>query len=145
MAKGGPVSDKPARKQAQRTDFYGDLLPEGAVARLGSTRFRHAGLSDYVCLPGSKTVLTSGNDRVLRLWDLASGRLVSARPLQGKASPGYGVTLSPDGKLLTAFDKGRIVVWEVATGKELKSLPAPKTAWEAQRMTILRVFCRPSR
>ncbi|HKB37981.1 MAG TPA: hypothetical protein VKD72_16155, partial [Gemmataceae bacterium] len=94
---------------------------------LGSTRFRHAGLRDYVCLSGSKTVLTAGNDRVLRLWDLASGRLLSARPLQGKTGPGHDVTLSPDGRLLAAIDKGRIIIWEVASGKELKALPAPKS------------------
>ena len=67
----GPAvgSAGPAEKgPVPRADLYGDPLPEGAVARMGSVRFRHAGLSDYVFLPGGKTVLTSGSDRVLRFW-----------------------------------------------------------------------------
>src|SRR5262249_56627942 len=65
----GPPKPTPA----SRTDLYGDPLPDGAVVRFGSVRFRHAELSVYVCLPGGKTVLTAGSDRVLRFWDLASG------------------------------------------------------------------------
>jgi WD40 repeat protein len=111
---------------APRVDLYGDPLPEGAVARLGSVRFRHAGLSDYVFLPDGKTVLTSGSDRVLRFWDVGTGRQVRSVKLQGTAGPGRCVTLSPDGKMLAAHHGGNIVLWEVESGKELKTLPAPK-------------------
>src|SRR5205807_1223101 len=98
-------------------------LPAGAVMRLGSVRLRHAGLSDFVLLPGGKTVLTSGSDRVLRFWDAATGRQVRAVRLQGTAGPGRCVTLSPDGKTLAAQVGARLVVWEVDSGKELKTLP----------------------
>jgi hypothetical protein len=104
----------------------GEPLPDGVVARLGDTRFRHASLSEYVCLSDNKTVLTAGTDRVLRFWDLASGRQVRSVTLQGKAGPGALVTLSPDGKTLTAVDRGKLVFWEVESGKEIKTLPAPK-------------------
>jgi WD40 repeat protein len=87
---------------------------------------RHAGLSDYVCLADGKTLLTSGSDRVLRFWDVATGRQTRTVKLQGKAGPGRLVTLSPDGKLLAAQDNGVLVLWEVDSGKELKTLPAPK-------------------
>jgi RNA polymerase sigma factor (sigma-70 family) len=107
-------------------DLIGDPLPPGAIVRLGSTRLRHAGLSDYVFLPGSKMALTSGSDRVLRFWDLASGRQVRAVTLQGKAGPGQLVTLSPDGKTLLAVDGGKLVFWEVESGKEIRTLPVPK-------------------
>src|SRR5262245_11072430 len=111
-----------------RADLYGDPLPDGAVARLGSVRLRHAGLSDYVFLDGGKTVLTSGSDRVLRFWDVASGRQTREVKLQGTAGPGRCVTLSPDGKTLAAHDpvKGIVFLWEVDTGKHLKELPTPK-------------------
>ena len=69
-----PFETITASAEPPRTDLYGDPLPDGAVARLGSVRLRHAGLSDYICLPDGKTVLTAGNDRVLRFWDLATGR-----------------------------------------------------------------------
>src|SRR5262249_31245734 len=110
-----------------RRDLYGDPLPAGALVRLGSVRLRHAGLSDYVCLPDGKTVLTAGSDRVLRFWDLASGRQVRSVRLQGTATSMLAVVaLSPDGKTLAAHDRGRLVFWEVASGTEIRSLPGPK-------------------
>src|SRR5262245_41248973 len=115
-----------AAPPAPRADRYGDPLPEGAVARLGSVRLRHAGRPDHACLPGGKTVLTAGSDRMLRFWDLASGRQVRAVQLRGKAGPGHCVTLSPDCKTLVAHDGGQLVFWEVASGKEIKTLPAPR-------------------
>jgi WD40 repeat protein len=69
-----------------------------------------------------------GGDRVLRSWDLASGRQSGAVKLQGTASPGTCVTFSPDGNKLAAFDQQqqKVVLWEVASGKELKTRPGPK-------------------
>jgi WD40 repeat protein len=125
------VGAGPAEKgPAPRLDLYGDPLPEGAVARLGSLQFRHAGLSsDYVFLAGGKTVLTAGSDRVLRFWDVPTGRQVRGVKLQ-KAGPGLGhpLTLSPDGKLLAAIEKSELVLWEVDSGKELQRLPGPKAS-----------------
>jgi RNA polymerase sigma factor (sigma-70 family) len=110
-----------------RLDRFGDPLPDGAVARLGSARLRHAELASYVCLPGGKVVLTAGTDGVLRFWDLATGRQVRVRPLEGKNGPGEVLTLSPDGKTLAAVHQGKLVFWEVESGKEVKVLPAPKS------------------
>jgi WD40 repeat protein len=124
-----PFQTATASADSPRTDLYGDPLPDGAVARMGSVRLRHAGLSDYVCLPDGKTVLTTGNDRVLRFWDLATGRPTRTVRLQGKAGPGRRVTLSPDGTLLAAVDRtADIAIWEVASGKELKMLPGPRAS-----------------
>lgn len=107
-------------------DLFGDALPPGAVARMGSVRLRHARMSDYVWLADSKTVLSSGGDRVLRYWDAGSGKEIRNVALQGKQGPGRAVTLSPDGKVLAAVERGSLHVWEVETGKHLKTLPAPK-------------------
>ncbi len=121
----GPNPDEDRRP---RSDLYGDPLPDGAVARMGSARFRHAGLSDYVFLNGGKTLLTAGGDRALRFWDADTGRPTRVVKLQGTAGPGSAVTLSPDGKTLAAHDKDNIVLWDVDSGKEVKTLPGPKTA-----------------
>src|SRR5205807_2168413 len=121
----------PKAVPAPRTDLYGDPLPDGALARLGSVRLRHAGLSDFVVLPGGRTVLSTGGDRVLRFWDLATGRQERAVKLGGTASPARCATLAPDGKTLVAFDRDRLVFWEVDSGKEVKTLPGPRAnlAW----------------
>jgi WD40 repeat protein len=113
----------PSSAKPQKLDLYGDPLPPGAIARIGSIRLRHAGLSDLVYLPDGKTILSAGSDRVLRWWDLATGKPMRTVNLQGDSGPGFCQTLSPDGKTLVAQDGQALVFWECATGKELKKLP----------------------
>lgn len=112
-------------KPEARLDLYGDPLPPGAVARIGSIRLRHAALSDLIYLPDGKMILSVGGDRILRYWDIATGKPVRTTNLQGTSGPGTCVTLSPDGKTLVAQENQNLVFWEVATGKELKKLPIP--------------------
>jgi WD40 repeat protein len=122
---GAAADEGPKNEPAPRADLYGDALPDGAVARFGSIRLRHAGLSDFVFLPGGKTILSSGSDRILRFWDMVDGRQVRTVPLQGTMGPGRTVTLSPDGKTLAAVDNEKLVFWDVESGKEIKTLPVP--------------------
>jgi hypothetical protein len=52
------------------TDQHGDPLPEGALARLGTLRLRPGQPRvAFAVSPDSRT-LASGEERVLRLWDL---------------------------------------------------------------------------
>lgn len=120
-----PAADRQDSGTAQTTklDVYGDPLPSGAIARIGSIRLRHAGLSDLVNLPDGKTILSAGSDRVLRWWDQPTGKPLRTVKLQGEGGPGYCQTLSPNGKWLVAQDAQNLVFWEVATGKEVKRLP----------------------
>jgi WD40 repeat protein len=84
------------------TDLYGDPLPAGAVARLGTTRFRLREVStwfrdEFAFLPGDKTLLTVGGTEV-RVWDVATRRVVrefSTHPLTIEDS-----ALTPDRKRL---------------------------------------------
>ncbi len=109
-----------------RLDFHGDPLPDGAVARLGSVRLRHAGLSDFALLDGGKRAVTAGSDRVLRFWDLGSGRQLRSTRLQGRAGPGTVLAFSPDGKALAADTEDKVVLWDVDSGKEARTWPKPK-------------------
>jgi WD40 repeat protein len=85
-----------------------------------------------VVSPDGKTVASVADDMVCRLWDVDSGKLV--RELRGHKeqtphhfpSMLYACAFSRDGKYLASGDKvGHVVVWEVATGKELASLETP--------------------
>jgi WD40 repeat protein len=71
-----------ATKSKPATDRYGDPLPDGALARLGTTRLRHGGNVTFVAFgPDGRTLITAAADNV-RIWDLASGREIRrfARP-----------------------------------------------------------------
>lgn len=114
-----------AKSPATRTDLYGEPLPEGALVRMGSTQLRHAGQSDFVVLPDNKTILTAGG-RVVRFWDIASGRLVREVRLQGPFSPGRSATPSADGKILAGLDQNQLVFWDIDSGKQIKTVPGPE-------------------
>src|SRR5262249_29757588 len=100
-----------------RADDGPDELPAGAVARLGSTRFRHpGGINAMVLPPDGKAVLTAGGDGTVRVWDVSTGK--ELRRFGAFRSAVQSIALSPDGKRLVVNSIGT-AVFEVATGKEL--------------------------
>jgi RNA polymerase sigma factor (sigma-70 family) len=82
------TQEPPKGQAAARTpavDRYGDPLPKGAIARLGTTRFRHQGVSNHTggrafLTPDGKTLVIAGAERDARVWDLATGREVRCEP-----------------------------------------------------------------
>src|SRR5207253_2167368 len=61
-----------------------------SVARLGSTRLRHAWLSEATFTPDGKAVLSAGCDGRVRAWGVANGDLLWTKKLQ--AADGLGLT-----------------------------------------------------
>jgi WD40 repeat protein len=77
--------------------------------------------------PDGKLLATCGYDRLIKLWDTATGK--EARTLKDHSDSVYGVAFSPDGKLLVSGAADRAVkVWDVATGTRLYTLSEP-TDW----------------
>ena len=105
----------------------GDALPEGALARMGTTRLRHTnGVSRVVYSPNGKLLASFGRDRTLRVWEAASGRQLHAF---FEADNEYcAVAWSPDGSILAAAansQTGRnfsICFFDLQTGKETSRL-----------------------
>ncbi len=105
-----PEPPKSEGQQAARRDRYGDPLPDEAIARLGTTRFRHGGaIGSLAFTPDGKTLVSCGVWDGIRIWDVASGRQI--RRLTHQTSGNRPLTLSPDGKWL-AILAGRTSVMD---------------------------------
>src|SRR5437867_1343732 len=77
IAPAAVAADKPT---VPRTDRYGDPLPEGAIARLGTVRFRQYIIQAVAWSPDGRTLASTSfslaNDQPIRLWDVATGKEV---------------------------------------------------------------------
>ncbi len=124
-----PAADKGEKAPAPTRDRFGDPLPQGAIGRLGSTRFRH---SDKVwCLafsPDGNTVASGGSDQVVRFWDVKTGRQVRVSPRHSGAVG--ALAYSPDGTTLAVRDwnanKVGISLLEAATARERQFVRFPR-------------------
>jgi len=111
-----------------RTDRYGDPLPPGVVARLGTERLTLTDTwSELTFSPDGRHLATYDYGDQLRIWDVNSGKEllhIKERPIRWHGRLVY----SPDGKTLAmgygdqAAGAGKVRVWEAATGKELHDL-----------------------
>jgi WD40 repeat protein len=112
---------QPGDREAQ-----GDPLPAGAVARLGTARFRHAGeVTTVVYFPDGKTVASGGMDDTIRLWDTATGKEL-------RRFEGTHVALAPDGKKWATWSTNiaeaknpKLRLWDVSTGRQLHEFVRP--------------------
>src|SRR5436309_861142 len=56
-------------------DALGDPLPRGAIARLGTTRFRHLDrIFGVAFAPDGKTVASASPDDTAAIWDAKTGK-----------------------------------------------------------------------
>jgi WD40 repeat protein len=107
----------PQQEEKARTDRYGDPLPEGAIARLGTERF--CGDARYVAVArDGKAIAGAGGYGIAYLWDAVTGKELTRLA----ASGGIGVmAVSPKGERL-AISGGSVSLLDTATGKQLHEL-----------------------
>jgi RNA polymerase sigma factor (sigma-70 family) len=101
-------------------DRFGDPLPDGAIARLGTVRFRQGFYVTKVGFALDGKVLVSesggvGNYHVC-LWDAATGKAL--KQIQDCVTPGR-LSVSADGKWVVSAG-GRLI--DVARGQELRRM-----------------------
>jgi WD40 repeat protein len=102
-----------------RTDCYGDRLPDGAVARLGTTRMR--AWANAICFfPDGKTLATAGDG--VRLWDLNTGKTLKEL-VSGQRGQQTALAVSTDGKTLAWGGLNQpIVLWDLSMNRKLREL-----------------------
>jgi len=102
-------------------DAFGDPLPHGVIARLGTLRLRHTCMA-LAWAPDGQTLASAGWDGTIRIWDAASGKQI--RQCRGWMNVnGHALTYLPDGKTLASKgNENTLHVWDAATGREVRTL-----------------------
>ncbi|HEY7154651.1 MAG TPA: sigma-70 family RNA polymerase sigma factor [Gemmataceae bacterium] len=113
-----PAQPRSAENKQVRKDRYGDPLPEGAIARLGTVRLRHDDMVYSVVFSGDgKTAIASDSAGFIVFWDVATGREI--RRLQKMPEADQSLAITRDGKTLASAPGEQLFLWEVASGKLL--------------------------
>lgn len=102
-----------------------DVATGGA---LWSVKGGHTGYVDFIAIAGNGTLAltASKNDATVRVWDVASGRLMQVIASPGGFEPGQ---ISPDGRFILFCRGSKIIsisdtvkIFDAATGREIKTL-----------------------
>jgi WD40 repeat protein len=139
-AEAEPVKNSSAKPQPDAlTDAFGDPLPEGAIARLGTLRLKHTPAGDptidvvHFSPDGKKMVSLVYGAASIRLWDSASGKEIPG-PWAAAGQRFTAVAFSADSAQLAAGVDGnrgpgqpeangrQVLVYDIAGAKLLKTL-----------------------
>lgn len=71
--------------------------------------------------PNGKTLASGGDGATIRLWDVETGSTILT--LTGRKQGIKALTFSPDRKALASVDYDAIYLWDVVTGKQLRTSP----------------------
>jgi WD40 repeat protein len=92
----------------------------GAVRQRLSAGHRVA--AAVACAPGSRQVASAGSDGVIRIWDVAQGKLDRILESEAQSSPVYALLFADRGRLLLAGRQGRIEIWDVHASRLRRTL-----------------------
>ncbi len=122
----GPTVDN---KEGPRVDRFGDLLPVGALARLGSMRLRHVDPLYSVTVSSDGKFLGSATCKgLVCVWDAKTGKQrMRIQDDKFPDNPGLSialdVALSPDASCLAvAWANSSLSLWDVSSGKKLREI-----------------------
>jgi WD40 repeat protein len=139
----------PQQASQPRLDSLGDALPPGAVARLGTVRFKHtppqvvplelarvisrnASLTTAIfSADGTRIATLSRTSSNVHLWDVATGKEIPGPWNSPKATfyP-YSIAFSPDGSILagngirfdnSGLETSRLLLWDIAQAKVVRN------------------------
>src|SRR5262249_15678138 len=111
-----------------RRDRFGDPLPDGAIARLGTVH-AHPGVDTIAFSADGKTLITTSAN-VVRRWDAATGRVIKVieRPAPRDA---VNQIISDDGRTTVIRWPDRLEIREVGDDRLRHTihLPAYQSIW----------------
>ena len=136
----GAIEFAPTGSRLFSGDSWGRLSAWGYASKetkpLWSVADAHAGwLRSLAVSPDGKTVATCGADRLVRLWDAASGKRIAELP--GHVEDVFSVAFSLDGVTLASGDLlGGVKLWDVKTRKVLRECDAKTLAKEDRLQNV---------
>ncbi|MEH2149988.1 serine/threonine-protein kinase [Nostoc sp.] len=93
----------------------------GKVSLANTLQGHESSVLSVAISPDGKTIASSGDDRKIKLWHLATGKQISS--LNAYSQQVNAVAISPDGKTLVGGgDDNTIKVWNLATEKQIRTL-----------------------
>ena len=114
-------------EKPKATDRYGDPLPEGAIARIGTSRLRSESSINVIAFSSDGNRLAFGNEEGhVCVFEAADGKpLLDIRPDKSRFQPVTELAFSPDGQTLAAGGYWSEIVWllDSATGKVRHTVP----------------------
>src|SRR5262245_61373152 len=123
------AADDPAIAQPPASfDLAGDPLPPGAVARIGTTRYRVRGWHQQVFFSADgKTVLAKGEQSVLKFFDTETGKEVGE--IKDPDLFDWNADLSADGRFLAVFGYDKRGKLRPDSTLRLYDLTTRKSVW----------------
>ena len=105
------------KKNSTPLDAFGDPLPDGVHYRLGTVRLRHVHVATMLFSSDGTKLLSHGGTENLRLWDVATGRLLQQLPApEGRTH----LIASPDDRFVACVaNSHQVVLMDKTSGKEL--------------------------
>lgn len=119
-------------------DLYGDVLPNGAIARLGSIRYRAQDTVAGLAFVGGELVVVSDQGKI-NYYDATSGRLLRSAAAALQNVRGFALTADRKRMAITgsSFDQAlagtvnRLKVLDAATGQAQVSIELPQGSSES--------------
>src|SRR5438105_4925116 len=122
------VAARPAEPRLEpRTDLYGDPLPEGAVARIGTSRLRDSAGTTVIAFSQDGRRLAYGNENgLIHVCEAADGKpVLDLQADKVNFNPVTEVAFSPDGRTLAVGGYWYEALWliDLATRKIRHTIP----------------------
>jgi WD40 repeat protein len=133
----GPAEAGPAKDNVEGCDLFGDPLPDDAIVRLGTVRFRHdASVASAAFSQDGTLVASADYNGGVRLWDVKTGKEIVkfAGKIRGEA-----VAFPAGGKTLLAvhFSGPTIQEWDLATARLVREVSSTEESlWHGPSLSI---------
>ena len=113
-------------------DYAGRVIAWDCTGETPKPRWNVAAHAYTICAMAASAdgnlFATGDRNGTIRIWQMNDGQ--RSHEITGLEHPIYGLAFHPDGKQLVSADrqpkKPRLKLWEIATGKELRSIDVPQ-------------------